>query len=123
MRVIDLHFFLKCAVELFDSEAHRRRIHLRTDFTAARHYVKADPTGSSRSFGNLLKNSIKFTAEEGHIWVVTRDEGAHVSIEFRDDGAGWSPTCSSGFRALCPGETDGRQQQWRLGWDWPSHDR
>jgi signal transduction histidine kinase/ActR/RegA family two-component response regulator len=88
LQVIDLHGALQCAVKLFESELHRRRIHLQTDFTARRHHVKADADRLQQVFWNLLKNGIKFTPEGGHIWIITRGEGGQVSVEFRDDGAG-----------------------------------
>jgi signal transduction histidine kinase len=39
---------------------------------------------------NLLHNGIKFTPEEGQVWVRARQQGDYVQIEFKDTGIGIS---------------------------------
>jgi two-component system CheB/CheR fusion protein len=89
--IIDIHVFLRHAIDICRSELRARQIALTTDFRATRHFVKADAHRLQQVFWNLLKNSIKFTKPEGHITVISRDEGGHMSIEIRDDGMGIEP--------------------------------
>jgi signal transduction histidine kinase len=93
-QVVDLHHLLRCTIEILENNLHRRQIHLRTEFTALRHHVKADADRLQQVFWNLLSNSIKFTHPEGHLTVFTRNEGAQIAIEVRDDGIGLEPGMS-----------------------------
>ncbi len=61
-------------------------------------YLNADPVRLEQIFGNLLHNAIKFTPNDGHIWVSAelvappsgekRNGAKEVVIRFRDNGAG-----------------------------------
>jgi len=52
--------------------------------------VKADPKALDQILVNLIDNGVKYTRQDGHVWVEARDVGDNVRIEIRDDGPGIS---------------------------------
>jgi two-component system, OmpR family, phosphate regulon sensor histidine kinase PhoR len=50
--------------------------------------VVADRKALDQILVNLIDNGVKYTREDGHVWVDARDDGDRVRIEVRDDGPG-----------------------------------
>jgi len=52
--------------------------------------VVADRKALDQILVNLIDNGVKYTREDGHVWIDARDDGDRVRIEVRDDGPGIS---------------------------------
>ncbi|MCA9537715.1 MAG: PAS domain-containing protein [Myxococcales bacterium] len=70
--------------------ATERRTRVSVDVPSALR-VRADEKALEQVLINLLQNAVKYTPEEGHVWVVARPAGDRVRIEVRDDGPGIPP--------------------------------
>jgi signal transduction histidine kinase/ActR/RegA family two-component response regulator len=105
---VDLHAILSHAVKTccgVDTE--RKRLTVRLETSAERHYVWGDTARLSQIFWNLVKNAIKFTPAGGSITVRTAnepspsrisDDGATppaVRVEVADTGIGIEPDAAS----------------------------
>jgi signal transduction histidine kinase/ActR/RegA family two-component response regulator len=51
-------------------------------------YVQADSTRLAQVFANLLHNSVKYTATDGHIWLTAQLLGQEAVVVVRDTGIG-----------------------------------
>jgi PAS domain S-box-containing protein len=74
--------------------------------------VFADPTRLHQILGNLLGNAVKYTPEDGRIWVAVERDEEGVAVRVRDSGLGMEQheidTVFEPFRQL--GSSDGRQR-------------
>ncbi|MBA3395092.1 MAG: PAS domain-containing protein [Deltaproteobacteria bacterium] len=50
--------------------------------------VKADPKALDQILVNLIDNAVKYTRQDGHVWIEAKPAGAKVRVEIRDDGPG-----------------------------------
>lgn len=50
--------------------------------------VEVDPDRMDQVFVNLLNNAVKFTPEQGHIWIKGTSEGNEVVVHVEDNGVG-----------------------------------
>ena len=89
--VADAHGLVEKSVEIVRSEAYGKRIDLDIRLDASRSHVRADPARLTQAFWNLLRNSIKFTDDDGSIRVRTRDLDGRLVVEIADDGIGIEP--------------------------------
>ncbi len=64
---------------------------VRTFTVRGRCWALADRGGLHHVLRNLLDNAVRHTDPDGHIGVVTREEGGSVVVEVTDDGAGIPP--------------------------------
>jgi PAS domain S-box-containing protein len=53
--------------------------------------VSADPTRLHQLLGNLLGNAVKYTPEDGRVWVTLEREGDEAVVRVRDSGVGLEP--------------------------------
>ena len=53
--------------------------------------VEADPLRFAQVVSNLMQNALKFTRENGHVWVSLATEGDRAILRVRDDGIGIAP--------------------------------
>ncbi len=93
LRPVDAHAALRDAIGTVRAEIEAKRITLVLELGAPRTTVLGDPVRLQQVFWNVLKNAVKFTAEEGRISVVTRDTTGQGMFEVRiaDTGIGMSP--------------------------------
>jgi PAS domain S-box-containing protein len=91
MRPIDAAELVNQAVASHRPAAEARRITLSLDIGPQPKIVLADPTRLQQVLWNLLANAVKFTAENGHIWVTARRLDQVLEISVRDDGEGIAP--------------------------------
>jgi PAS domain S-box-containing protein len=92
---VDAHDAVRQAVHICLGEIEQGRIALRSDLTAAEHYVEADPARLQQIIWNLMKNAAKFTPPGGSIAVRSCNRPAPrpggrplLVIEVADEGAG-----------------------------------
>ncbi len=110
--ICDVHALLHLVVEIIEDETREKGIHLSLDLTAQRHHLHGDNARLQQVFWNLLRNAAKFTPENGHIHLRTRDvtrrsgdtETAHLMIAVEDDGIGFNPDAAE--RLFQPFEQD-----------------
>jgi signal transduction histidine kinase len=79
---------LCAAVEMFQPQADRRRLHLGVDDQAGPTPVHCDRARLLQVLSNLVSNSLKFTPEGGRITVRARHEGNVVQFSVADTGNG-----------------------------------
>jgi len=91
MRPIDAAEIVTQAVASHRPAADARRITLSLEVGAQPKIVLGDPTRLQQILWNLLSNALKFTPENGHIWVTARRHGKQLEIAVRDDGEGIPP--------------------------------
>jgi PAS domain S-box-containing protein len=89
--VVDLHIVLRAAIEVCETGVQQKRQSLNLQLAANRSSVECDVARIQQVFWNLLKNAIKFTPEEGVIFVTSRNEDNDIVIEVSDSGIGIDP--------------------------------
>ncbi len=90
MQSVSAHDLLRHALRNTLSEIAGKRLNIHPDFTATNDQLTADPARLQQVFWNLLRNAVKFTPDEGEIFVRTWNavEAGHLHIEVRDTGIG-----------------------------------
>jgi signal transduction histidine kinase/DNA-binding response OmpR family regulator len=88
LEVLDLHQLLEEAALDLRDQAHSKGHSLDLEFCDAIPQVKGDRSLLLQLASNLLNNAIKYTPENGHIYLATQIEGDTVVINFRDTGVG-----------------------------------
>ncbi|HUE41131.1 MAG TPA: MASE1 domain-containing protein [Chthoniobacterales bacterium] len=86
---IDANEIVANVVEICRAEAQERRLNLHVNLRAGAHHVLADSAKFQQIIWNLVKNSIKFTGENGDITIsTTNPEPGTLLITVRDTGIG-----------------------------------
>ena len=92
MKAVDVHDALHDAVETVNSDITRKKIELVLNLNAGEPVVAGDAVRLRQIFWNILKNAVKFTPEEGKIFVETRrSTGDKIIITITDTGVGMEP--------------------------------
>lgn len=86
---VDVHKELAKIVELFREALDKKSIAIHTDLTK-NNWVIADANHFKIIFRNLISNAIKFTRENGSIWLRSHAEGGNMAISIEDNGVGIS---------------------------------
>lgn len=87
---LEIHDVLRKAIAMVQNEMEQKGIALKLAFNAAQHTVVGDTVRLQQVFWNILKNAIKFTSENGNIFVETSTEGVTVNVKITDTGSGIS---------------------------------
>src|SRR5690606_12476899 len=66
---VDVHAVIHNAVSILQSEINQRRLMVTLALRASEHHVWGDPGRLQQILLNILSNAIKFTPEEGNIWL------------------------------------------------------
>ncbi len=87
-RPIDLHELVGRSIVSLAGNAFRKNIKLFANIPE-RTIVNVDENLMLQLFGNLISNAVKFTPQNGKVWVdFIEDEGSFVKIAVRDTGVG-----------------------------------
>jgi len=111
---VDAHSAISNVVEICRAEAKSKRLRVQLNFQAERHHVTADVAKFQQIIWNLLKNAIKFTAEDGEIAISSSNVSPGVlTISVRDNGIGMEPEVMQ--RMFDPFEQGNRSFETRFG--------
>jgi signal transduction histidine kinase len=111
---VDTHLAISNVVEICRAEAASKRLRVHLDLQADKHFVAADAAKFQQIIWNLLKNSIKFTPDNGEILISSSNPSEGVlSISLRDTGIGMEPEVIQ--RIFDPFEQGNRSFESRFG--------
>ena len=86
---VDAHALLNSALEICEGDITAKRQSVELSMSAGRHHVGADSARLQQVLWNLIKNAVKFTAENGRIAISTRnDSEGRLQIRIADSGVG-----------------------------------
>jgi Osmosensitive K+ channel histidine kinase len=89
---LDAHDVINNVVEICRPEAKARNLKVHVNLRAGAHFVSGDAAKLQQIIWNLLKNAIKFTADEGEITIsTTNPESQLLAISVHDNGIGIDP--------------------------------
>jgi PAS domain S-box-containing protein len=89
---VDVHATIEHALSISAGDLTGKNIRVLRRFEAREHHCWADPARLQQVFWNLIKNSAKFTPNEGRLEISTRNNDAHqIVIEITDSGIGIDP--------------------------------
>ncbi len=89
MEIVDVHEILRRAYEICREDIERKSIETKFEFGAEHAHVQGDPARLQQVFWNLIKNSVKFTPENGRITVSTSNQlPERIEIAVTDTGIG-----------------------------------
>jgi signal transduction histidine kinase/CheY-like chemotaxis protein len=111
---LDVHEVINNVVEICRPEAQARNLQLHLNLRAGGHYVLGDAAKFQQIVWNLLKNAIKFTADNGEITISSSNpEPQLLGIAVHDTGIGIAPEIMN--RIFDPFEQGERAFQRRYG--------
>jgi signal transduction histidine kinase/CheY-like chemotaxis protein len=111
---LDAHEVINNVVEICRSEAEARNLKLHLNLRGGAHHVSGDAAKYQQIVWNLLKNAIKFTADNGEIIISsTNPEPQLLAIAVHDTGIGIEPEIMN--RIFDPFEQGERAFQRRYG--------
>lgn len=85
---LDFGVLLSASVETLHAQAMKKDIVLHYDAPISEIRVQADRSQIERIFQNILSNAIKYTPEEGSVFVRVKTQEKHVCLEVEDTGYG-----------------------------------
>ena len=89
---LDSHEIINNVVEICRPEATARDLKVHVNLRAGAHFVSGDAAKFQQIIWNLLKNAIKFTADNGEITIsTTNPESQLLAISVHDNGIGIEP--------------------------------
>jgi PAS domain S-box-containing protein len=105
LQAVEAHDLILKAIAIVQSDINAKGMRLVTDLTAVESHVHADPARLTQAVWNLVKNSVKFSAEGGTITIRTSNADGRLIIEVADTGIGIeAPLLSRIFNAFEQGE-------------------
>jgi signal transduction histidine kinase/CheY-like chemotaxis protein len=105
---ISIHQILQRAYEICRNEIEAKTLDVNFGFRAVQTYVRGDPARLQQVFWNLIKNSVKFTPENGRISIETLNPvPGKIEVRVTDTGIGIEPeTIGKIFNAFEQGQSD-----------------
>src|SRR5215470_10155546 len=105
---ISIHQILQRAYEICREEIDAKNLEVNFGLRAVQTFVEGDPARLQQVFWNLIKNSVKFTPEKGHISIETLNPApGKIEVRVIDTGIGIeSETIDKIFDAFEQGQSD-----------------
>jgi signal transduction histidine kinase len=88
---VDIHACIQGALEICQVAFTDKNVAVHMDLEAQDTTVLGDSPRLHQVLWNLLKNAAKFTRPDGHVEIITANEGDRIVIEIRDSGIGIEP--------------------------------
>ena len=89
---VNVHEVLQRAYEICREDILAKRLQMEFQLGAASTHVSGDPARLQQVFWNLIKNSVKFTPDDGRIVVATSNPSpAQIEVSITDTGIGIEP--------------------------------
>lgn len=88
LRIADINYIVKLAVDGMYSQIQRKRITLHTDLFDEVYLLKADDDLLGRAFAKVLHNAIRYSPPHSEILVTTRYADSWIEIVVQDEGSG-----------------------------------
>ncbi len=82
--------FIRSRVAEFSDIAHKKRIHLITNYLSENKEAIFDPDKLEKIMVNILSNAIKYTPENGEIYLSVKADSRTLSVSVADNGEGMS---------------------------------
>lgn len=82
---------LEAAVESVRGMAAAKHIRITSTYRITGEQIDGDPGRVQQIFWNLLTNAVKFTPDNGNVWLTATRDGDMLCVTVRDDGIGVSP--------------------------------
>src|SRR5437764_4036936 len=90
--IVDVHEILRRAYEICREDMAKKSIEAKFDFEADSTHVEGDPARLQQIFWNLIKNSVKFTPNDGRITIATSNMPPdEIEVRISDTGIGVEP--------------------------------
>jgi signal transduction histidine kinase/ActR/RegA family two-component response regulator len=107
LEVVDVHEVLRRAYEICRDEVISKSLETKFELAAQEVYVEGDPARLQQIFWNLIKNSVKFTPQNGCITISTSNSRPdEIEIRIADTGIGIEPNkIGKIFNAFEQGQT------------------
>jgi len=86
-----LHDVLAAAIDIARHRSGAGDRHIELLLPAGTIAFEADPRRIQQAFVNLIGNAIKYTADDGDIWVIGTQVGSKVMVRVKDTGVGIEP--------------------------------
>lgn len=113
---LDVAALINSAVKSIRSQYEARRKVLDVETGFAKLIVEGDATRLSQVVTNLLTNSLRYTGDEGHVWVTLTSQNGEAVIRVRDNGIGLTPEQqTSVFELFVQGDNSLARTQGGLG--------
>lgn len=87
-QTLDLHKLISVSLKSKEHLMMKKQLTLNTHFYNTPIIIRIDGKRFKQAFINILLNAIKFTPEDGHITITTKQENNIVTIEIIDTGIG-----------------------------------
>lgn len=88
---VDFSEMTRRAIQSIEADSSHRRHELIVDECDTPLWIDADAVRISQVLINLLNNAIKYTPDEGRIWVTTSKQESRAVLTIRDSGIGIEP--------------------------------
>ena len=85
---VDLGEALQTAIDSVQNRFADRRLRVEAEGLSERPHIAADPDRLQQLFGNILENTIRYTASDGLLRVACRTDGESAIIDFQDSAPG-----------------------------------
>jgi len=87
--VVDAHTLLRNALDICHADIEQKHLKVQLDLDAQKVHLHGDPARLQQILWNLIKNAIKFTPQDGAIFIATsNDSDGQLRFEITDSGIG-----------------------------------